>query len=136
MPTQQTVDTGETPSKPTTNESTPTADLTPAPTPAPTRVTTDADPSGQATLVEGIHWQPSSNNLLRVTVTLNGTLSRERVRHERLNEPPRHLFRLIGIEQEFKPFTLRTESAQAPTVRVGFHEDRDPHELHIVFDLG
>ncbi|MCP4900617.1 MAG: hypothetical protein GY906_26940, partial [bacterium] len=47
-----------------------------------------------------------------------------------------HLFRLIGIEQEFKPFTLRTESAQAPTVRVGFHEDRDPHELHIVFDLG
>ncbi len=126
--------------EPTSEEGATVTDSPPEPVPTPARDQSSPDQSNRseqpATRVEEINWQKSGDNALRVTVSLNGAFSRERVRHERLDDPPRHLFRLIGIEQEFKPYTLRTETPQVRTVRIGFHDERDPPELHVVFDLG
>ncbi|HEX2252774.1 MAG TPA: hypothetical protein VHQ65_05870, partial [Thermoanaerobaculia bacterium] len=50
-------------------------------------------------------------------------------------ERPRLVVRLRGIEQPYARGQVAVGTAQVERIRTGFHSDRQPSELHVVFDL-
>ena len=86
-----------------------------------------------ATEVAAARWRPSDTGT-DVVVTLNGRLEPARVDDLRLASPPRYLVRVEGIVAAPGPADLRLDDAPLP-VRVGYHPELRPPELHLVVDL-
>ncbi|MCP4895385.1 MAG: TIGR02266 family protein [bacterium] len=90
---------------------------------------------GRATAVDSISWDENSRGGLVVTVTCNGNVAERSLRSEPLIQPPRHVLRVRGIERPYGFPRLTPDHAVLSSIRLGYHSDRNPPELHIVFDL-
>ncbi|MCG6964077.1 MAG: PilZ domain-containing protein [Acidobacteria bacterium] len=111
---------------------TPTAAPLPA-TPA-ARPTAAIAPTATASRVVNISWRRTGLTT-EVIIEANGRLVPARVRHFTMEDPPRYVLRLLGIREPYEPFELAVDTPQVARIRVGFHEEKTPPELHIVLDL-
>ncbi len=107
------------------------AAATPAPS-APTPV--EVVPPEPATAVESIGLsQEGAATVLRIVT--NGSLERSRLREYRLENPPRQVLRIAGITEPYDDHPLQVGGPLLTRVRVGFHPEMSPPELHVVVDL-
>lgn len=121
------------PTAPPTAEPTVPPSPTAAPQPAPAARLPIGMPPAAATELTIV--EDDAGTL--VTITLDGELAPDRIRHGRLDSPPgpRELVRLVGLSSsELEP---RTEVAGPllTAVRTWLHDELRPPELYIVLDL-
>ena len=69
-----------------------------------------------------------------VTVTADGPISIDRVRHSRLTNPPRHLVRVVGAASFSWPYQVEVGDGRVLSVRSAVHPELDPPEVHLVID--
>ncbi len=87
-----------------------------------------------ATRVVDISWR-HTDGTTKVVIETDGAVSPARVRHFDMDNPPRFVVRLLRIRQPYQPYELAVATPQLSRIRVGYHEERRPPELHIVLDL-
>ncbi len=110
-----------------------TASVVPTPPPAASTPVAVVPPN-PATAVESVSWRrEGAATVLRVVT--NGRLERSRLREYRLESPPRQVVRIAGITAPYDDHPLEGEGPLLLRVRVGFHPEKKPPELHVVVDL-
>lgn len=122
----------------TADTRTPTPPATPAiaprhPTPQ-TRPNPPAAAVAPASRVVDISWR-RTDSATEVVIETNGGLVPARARHFVMDNPPRYIVRLLGIAHPYEPFELPVGTPQVSRIRVGFHQEKSPPELHVVLDL-
>ncbi len=110
------------PSTPRADRATAAVTAPPRPTPRPARA------------VAAIRWRRQGRTTV-VTVQPAGALGAGRVRSLRLDDPPRLLLRIRGIDREFPRPEIPVGTRQLLRVRVGLHREFRPPELFVVLDL-
>ncbi len=70
-----------------------------------------------------------------VTIRLDGPIAPERIRHFAMEDPPRYVIQLGGIVTAYRGEVAGGATPEVRGVRVGFHGERRPPELHVVLDL-
>lgn len=110
---------------------------TPAPTPVPTAVPAAVDPASlpAATRIQAARWEPDGGGG-SVVLEANGGIVLRRVRHLRLEDPPRELVRITGISSPAEPDNVAVGSLLVARIRLGHHPELSPPELYVVVDLG
>ncbi len=58
-----------------------------------------------------------------------------RVRHFHIEQPPRGVVRIIGIGEAYRPYQMTVDDGIVNRLRIGYHPEVSPAELHLVFDL-
>lgn len=128
------------PSRPpgTAGTRTPTPPSTPTVVPRqPTPQTHPSPPAAavaRASRVVDISWR-RTDSATEVVIETNGALVPARARHFVMDNPPRYVIRLLGIAHAYEPFELAVGTPQLTRIRVGFHQEESPPELHVVLDL-
>lgn len=109
----------------------------PGPTPAPTPAPAIVDPASlpAATRIETARWEPDAGGGW-VVLEANGGIVLRRVRHMRLEDPPRELVRITGISSPAEPDSVAVGSTLVARIRLGHHPELSPPELYVVVDLG
>lgn len=107
----------------------------PEPTAPPTQPPSEPATGARARAVDSISWSETPGGGLQVTISCDGRFPQESLRGEPLVNPPRHVIRLRGIERPYPFGQLNPGHPLLATIRVGFHKDKRPPELHVVFDL-
>jgi hypothetical protein len=102
---------------------------TEAPTPAPPQVM-----RARGTVIRTVTCDPRDGET-QVVIQADGPLNRESVSFIPLEDPPRLLVRLRGIERGFSPHLISVGSAELDRVRIGHHPEQDPPALFVVLDL-
>jgi len=89
-----------------------------------------------ATRLEAIDWHEAGTYTV-VTMVADGSLDETTVRHYRMNEDgqSKMVLYLLGIGPGGISYKTRVDGRQLAAVRVWFHEDESPVQLHIVLDL-
>ena len=90
--------------------------------------------TGPATSFEEVGWVASQGSTLLV-LRGNGTITSDRVSSERLDDPPRILVKVQGIDQRLAQPTRAIGSEEVVGVRTGLHSRAGGSELHVVVDL-
>ena len=70
-----------------------------------------------------------------VSIGLDGSLTGERIRHFPMDAPPRYGVQLRGIRSPYRGEVVGAGTPEVERVRVGFHGEVTPPELHVVLDL-
>lgn len=109
----------------------------PSPTPAPTPAPTVVDPASlpAATRIQAARWEPAAGGGF-VVLEANGGIVLRRVRHLRLDDPPRELVRITGIGSPVEPDSVAVGGPLVARIRLGHHPELSPPELYVVVDLG
>jgi hypothetical protein len=107
----------------------------------------EEDPFGPVTMPDGapapgapgtiseITWSAEGRSTVFLIWT-GGTIDQSAVRDFRLDGGnPRHVIRLLGIDQPYSRREATVGTRQVRRLRTGLHTDREPPELHLVFDL-
>ncbi len=89
-----------------------------------------------ASLIRSITWSQEGDATV-VTLVADGELRSSQLKVSRFRSQvrPRDLLVLRGIEQPFTGGTMRIGNDQLERIRIGFHPDHQPSQLHVVFDL-
>ncbi|HMB54141.1 MAG TPA: hypothetical protein VKU40_12550, partial [Thermoanaerobaculia bacterium] len=107
----------------------------------------EEDPFGPVTMPDGapapgapgtiseITWSAEGRSTVFLIWT-GGPIDQSAVRDFRLDGGnPRHVVRLLGIDQPYTRSEATVGTRQVRRLRTGLHVDREPPELHVVFDL-
>lgn len=113
----------------------PTAVPTVAPTPRPEPTPAPARQDVRARAVAEVAAAPDGGGLDLLIRPERGVLSPDRFLLEDLVDPRRALIRVIGIEENYYPYTIETSAGGVLGVRIGFHPEQRPSELWVVVDL-
>lgn len=65
----------------------------------------------------------------------DGGVVPRRIRHLRLEDPPRELVRISGIVGPTEPDVVSVGGALVSRIRLGHHPELSPPELYVVIDL-
>jgi hypothetical protein len=90
-------------------------------------------PDIPAAHITDIAWQQTATATV-VTVTGDGLLRSSMVKSNSLGDD-RHLIQVLDISEQYHSLELAVGTPQLTRIRTWLHEDRQPTELHIVFDL-
>lgn len=129
-----------TPPSPKQEKNTPPEGVSPQgeASPAPPRTETEATPApqaqGAATEVLDVAWRAEPQGT-RVRIRANGILSTKRLGGGGLDNPPRYLLRINGIQAPFHPLEISVDSPELKAIRFGYHAETSPKSLWVVFDL-
>lgn len=115
----------------------PTERAAPASSPTPVQAPAIDDPASlpPATRIQAVRWEPGGDGGTVVLVANGGVVPR-RIRHLRLENPPRELVRITGISSGSEPESLAVGGRLVARVRLGHHPELSPPELYVVVDLG
>ncbi len=100
----------------------------PLPEPVP------SEPAPTASIVESITWQANAGQT-RVVIRANEVLQPGAVDAIRLEDPPRVLVRVRGIDEPFTPHRFEVTSPEITAIRVGYHPELRPVAVYVVLDL-
>jgi hypothetical protein len=89
---------------------------------------------GGASKVVNVSWREEGGAEL-LTVRGNHPLAEQQILVQVLPAPARCLIRLSGIEEPFSRERLRVGMSLIRGIRIGWHRDASPRELHLVLDL-
>lgn len=108
---------------------------TPEPPPA-TLAPRPVDPASlvPATRIRSARWEGARDGGVVVLQADGGVVAR-RIRHLRLEDPPRELVRITGIVGPTEPDTVNVGGGLVLRVRLGHHPELSPPELYVVIDL-
>ncbi|HSN56289.1 MAG TPA: PilZ domain-containing protein [Candidatus Sulfomarinibacteraceae bacterium] len=70
-----------------------------------------------------------------VTLEADGSLADGAIALWNLPNPPRVVVRVIGITEDYRPYTIEAGTAEVDRLRIGFHGERRPPELWVVLDV-
>jgi Tfp pilus assembly protein PilZ len=97
----------------------------------------EADPvpeiSGPASRIRSIDWR-TLQGATEVVIDANGTVDSSRVDLLRLDEPPRILVRVRGIDTPYTPYRVDVGSPDVFAIRIGHHPELQPPTLYVVLD--
>ncbi|HPS79123.1 MAG TPA: hypothetical protein PLS53_13275 [Thermoanaerobaculaceae bacterium] len=115
----------------------PTEFAVPASSPTPAQASALEDPASlpPATRIQTVRWEPGGDGG-SVVLVANGGIVPHRIRHLRLENPPRELVRIAGISSGSEPESLAVGGRLVARVRLGHHPELSPPELYVVVDLG
>lgn len=130
-----------------TEAAVPTAVAAELPTPAPEPTAVPEPPSATpaapavdpaslvpATRIRAARWEGTRDGGV-VVLQANGGVVARRIRHLRLEDPPRELVRISGIVGPTEPDTISVDGALVSRIRLGHHPELSPPELYVVIDL-
>lgn len=100
---------------------------------APNQEVSDST-GGPATEILDVAWKPDPEGT-RVRIRANGRLARRQLGGGILNDPPRYLLRINGIDSPFRPLEITADSPELLRIRFGYHAETSPPSLWVVFDL-
>jgi hypothetical protein len=102
----------------------------PKPEPEPETI-----PSAPATVLADISWTRSAAGL-ELVLKGNGAFEPGAFTYLKFNGgDPRLLIRLMGITQPYAKNRIQVGTPEAGQIRIGYHQDKRPPELHVVVDL-
>jgi hypothetical protein len=109
----------------------------PSPAPAATPAPAEVDPASlpAATRIQVARWEPAAGGGF-VVLEANGGVVPRRIRHLRLDNPPRELLRISGISTPSEPDSVPVGGPLVARIRLGHHPELSPPELYVVVDLG
>lgn len=88
-----------------------------------------------ATRVQSITWEHIAGGT-EIVVQGDGAIRSESYRHTRIDGgAPRELIRLIGIQAAYPKSEIPVATLQVRRIRIGYHQETSPPELHVVLDL-
>jgi len=87
-----------------------------------------------ASRVTAVTWNRTPDGTA-VTLTTDGAIAPHRVRRFTMDHPPRLVIQIVGIRVGYTPYQMNVATSELKDIRVGFHQDRRPPELHVVLDL-
>ena len=87
-----------------------------------------------AATIQRIDWQRENGGTV-VTIGADGRLQGLRVRHLRMDDPPRFVIRVLGITRAFPVYEIPVGTSELKRIRVGYHPELSPPELYVVLDL-
>jgi hypothetical protein len=70
-----------------------------------------------------------------VTLEADGSLADGAIALWNLPNPPRVVVRVIGITEDYRPYTIEAGTAEVDRLRIGYHGERRPPELWVVLDV-
>ncbi|HSL17150.1 MAG TPA: hypothetical protein VLB51_04520, partial [Methylomirabilota bacterium] len=70
-----------------------------------------------------------------VTLEADGSLADGAIALWNLPDPPRVVVRVIGITEDYRPYTIEAGTAEVDRLRIGYHGERRPPELWVVLDV-
>ena len=86
------------------------------------------------TAVEEITWQRAGNGV-EIFVRLDGSLPEGAWSVDRMNDPPRHLLKLVGPSRPYPTETFEVGFGGVRQLRTGYHDGGAGNEQHVVIDL-
>jgi hypothetical protein len=86
------------------------------------------------TRVDRITWRELDQGT-EVVVECDGEVDEARVRHSRLDAPPRWALRLLDVESALSEYQFQVQGPRVQRIRVWHHQELDPPQLHVVIDL-
>ncbi len=102
--------------------------------PTPVPATAGLEPIGHpATRVVDIQTDGSERGTA-ILIRTNGSIETSRVRTSSLDDPPRILVRIFGIDGGYRPYRIAVGSPEITSIRVGHHQETRPPSLWIVLD--
>lgn len=88
-----------------------------------------------ATRVQSITWEHIAGGT-EIVIQGDGLIRSESYRHTRIDGgAPRELVRLIGIQAAYPKSEIPVATLQVRRIRIGYHQETSPPELHVVVDL-
>lgn len=109
-----------------------------APVPLPRAQATDEveaeTPLPPFTGVEEITWQRAGNGA-EILIRLDGSLPEGAWSVDRMSDPPRHLFKLVGAGRPYPTETFEVGFGGIRQLRTGYHDSGAGDEQHVVIDL-
>lgn len=107
----------------------------PAASPVPPVAPSPAPAGPRLTVVEAIGARLAAGGGTEVVIQADGVFSTDRFLQSRIEgNPPRELFRIIGVERPYPSTRIEVKTAELIQVRVGYHPEQG-NELHVVLDL-
>ncbi len=103
-------------------------------TPDPAPVAKPVKPPATATHVQSITWRADAGQTA-VVIHTDGTLDNAAIDAIRLDDPPRVLVRVRGMDRPFTPHRFEVASAEVSAIRVGYHPELRPAAVYVVLDL-
>ena len=93
------------------------------------------EPGGAVGTIQEITWSAEGRRTVLLVWT-GGAVVRGDVLDFRIDgDNPRHVVRILGIDQPYDRGEMRIGTRQVRRLRTGLHSDRRPPEIHLVFDL-
>jgi hypothetical protein len=94
------------------------------------------EPTGPpARRVQSITWEQIAGGT-EIVVRGDGVIRSESYRQTRIDGGvPRELIRLIGIQAAYPKTEIPVATLQVRRIRIGYHQETSPPELHVVLDL-
>jgi len=87
-----------------------------------------------ATRISSVRWETVGEGGVVVLQADGGVVPR-RIRHLRLEDPPRELVRISGILGLTEPDSVNVGGTLVSRIRLGHHPELSPPELYVVIDL-
>ncbi len=111
----------------------PTADMSPAEARVEDEGAAAEKVSGLGA-VQSIRWTRQEGQT-EVRIVADAPIGSEDFNHLVLSDPPRVLIRLIGVQEEYRPYTTEVGGGGIEAIRAGLHREFDPPQLYVVLDL-
>lgn len=103
-----------------------------APAPSPAAAET-AIPAAAGSIIRSISWR-ARPGATEISIVATGPLDGGQVETLALDDPPRILIRVRGIETPYTPHRMEVASPELIAIRIGHHPELHPPTLYVVLD--